>query len=84
MNAQLASILIVLALGVPVTVAQKKPGLPENNGLLPKTATFYVNAAADDVNNNRTESLGVAIASNGNVLIGWEDDGAGISDTEAV
>lgn len=64
--------------------AQSKPGNPEDNGLLPKSATFYANESADDVNNGKTESLGVAIANNGNVLIGWEDDGDGISDAEAI
>src|SRR5262249_27673434 len=38
----------------------------------------------DTFNNGETESLGVAIANNGNVLIGWEDDGSGLTDFEAV
>jgi hypothetical protein len=58
-------------------------GLPEDSGLTPKTATFYVNGG-DSINNNKTESLGVAITSNGNIVIGWEDDGDALTDLEAV
>ena len=63
--------------------AQTEPGKPEDNGLTPKTATFYINTP-DTINNSSTESLGVAIANNGNILIGWEDDGDGWFDYEAV
>ena len=63
--------------------AQTEPGKPEDNGLTPKTATFYINTP-DTINNSSTESLGVAIANNGNILIGWEDDGDGVTDLEAV
>ncbi|MCW5556436.1 MAG: hypothetical protein KIT22_01095 [Verrucomicrobiae bacterium] len=59
------------------------PGAPEDNGLVPVTETFYINTP-DTINNNNTESLGIAIARNGNVLIGWEDDGDELSDLEAV
>ncbi|MCI0538678.1 MAG: CHRD domain-containing protein, partial [Verrucomicrobiales bacterium] len=59
------------------------PGQPEDNGLVGKTATFYINTP-DTLNNANTESLGVAIASNGNVIIGWEDDGEALTDLEAV
>ncbi|MDB6040590.1 MAG: hypothetical protein JWM99_4431 [Verrucomicrobiales bacterium] len=63
------------------------PGTPEANGLTPKTGTFYVNTA-DTVSNDNTESIGVGIASNGNVIIGWEDDKSDtapdINDFEAV
>jgi hypothetical protein len=61
-------------------------GPPENNGLTPVSGTFYVNTndMLNNVNNGRLESLGVAIANNGNVLIGWEDDGSGLTDLEAV
>ncbi|MBI2926530.1 MAG: hypothetical protein HYY24_12615 [Verrucomicrobia bacterium] len=59
------------------------PGKPEDNGLPPKTDTFYINTP-DTINNTKTESLGVAIANNGNVIIGWEDDGADLADLEAV
>jgi hypothetical protein len=69
--------------------AQKLPGTPEENGLTPKTDTIYVNVPDLDnpdliINNSKTESLGVAIAGNGNVLVGWEDDNDGLRDLEAV
>ena len=60
-----------------------EPGKPEDNGLAAKTATFYINTP-DTINNGNTESLGVAIANNGNVLVGWEDDGEALTDLEAV
>ena len=59
------------------------PGAPDTNGLSPTTATFYVNST-NSINNGNTESLGLAIAKNGNVIVGWEDDGADIADIEAV
>ncbi|HET6408628.1 MAG TPA: hypothetical protein VFG14_12155, partial [Chthoniobacteraceae bacterium] len=49
------------------------PGLPTDNGLLTNSPTVYINTA-DVLNNGNTESLGVAIASNGNIIVGWEDD----------
>jgi len=57
--------------------------------LTPTTDTLYDNVPPaatppDNVNNGNTESLGVAIADNGNMLIGWEDDGEGLLDLEAV
>jgi hypothetical protein len=51
------------------------PGDPAANGLTPKTETIYVNTPGT-VNNGNTESLGLAIAGNGNVIVGWEDDHA--------
>lgn len=68
-------------------LAQVAPGAPEINGLNPNGATTYVNSQATDPgisNNGNTESLGVAISSSGNVILGWEDDGDGIADREAV
>ncbi len=59
------------------------PGLPEDNGLSPRTDRAFINTP-DTINNSSTESLGVAIASNGNIIIGWEDDGDGLTDLEAV
>ena len=59
------------------------PGAPEDNGLAPVSDTFYVNTP-DLLNNSETESLGVAIARNGNVIIGWEDDGDGLIDLAGV
>src|SRR5437762_11423122 len=36
------------------------------------------------LNNDSTESLGVAVGQNGNVMVGWEDDGDGLKDAEGV
>ncbi len=50
------------------------PALPIQEpvlGLAPKTDTVYVNQTW---NNNGLNSLGVAITSNGDVVVGWEDD----------
>lgn len=64
--------------------AQQAPkGTADANRLEPRTGTFYINTS-ETINNTKTESLGVAIAANGNVVIGWEDDGADASDLEAV
>src|ERR1043166_9712462 len=57
-------------------------GNPEDSGLIPLTPTFYVNT--NYFNNGGAESPGVAIAANGNVIVGWEDDGSGIADFESV
>ena len=57
--------------------AQQLPGAPDANGLTPKSDTIYVNSQAVDtatINNGNTESLGVAIANGGSVIVGWEDD----------
>lgn len=59
------------------------PGTPEENGLRPVTDTLYINTS-DILNNTSTESLGVGIARNGNVIVGWEDDGDGINNLAAV
>lgn len=80
--------LVVLSvLGSLAAWAQTTPGAPEDNGLTPKTSTIYVNRKTleiDQINNGNTESLGVAIANGGNVIVGWEDDGEGVTDLEAV
>ncbi|MFB3785026.1 MAG: hypothetical protein ACE15F_01515 [bacterium] len=74
----------VILLSLPMlSHAQSLPGNPEDNGLTPKTSTLYINTP-DTINNTSTESLGAAIANNGNILIGWEDDGDGVTDLEAV
>ena len=56
--------LVVLAAAWAVcswsVVAQTPPGLPEDNGLTPKTDTIYINVPPDSLNNASTESLGVA------------------------
>ncbi|MFM7804419.1 MAG: hypothetical protein ACKPGK_07980, partial [Verrucomicrobiota bacterium] len=62
---------------------QALPGKPEDNGVNPVGETVYVNPS-DTINNSKTESLGVAIGRNGNVIVGWEDDGDALSDLEAV
>lgn len=59
----------------------QSPGHPEDSGLFPTTGTFYVNT--NYPSNGSTESQGVAIAANGNVLLGWEDDGSALNDYEA-
>jgi hypothetical protein len=59
------------------------PGRPDDNGLMANTETFYINTP-NLINNGRSESIGVAIASNGNVIIGWEDDGDALTDLESV
>src|SRR5262245_23081002 len=77
-------ILAVLALISTTSLAlAQTPGNPGDNGLVPKTRTFDVNT---NYNNTSTESTGVAIAANGNVLIGWEDDSVSgqVDDLEAV
>lgn len=67
----------------PVFGQASLPGKPEDNGLQPVSETVYVNTT-DTINNTKTESLGVAIAKNGNVIVGWEDDGEALTDLEAV
>ena len=59
------------------------PGKPEDNGVKPVSDTVYVNTS-DTINNTKTESLGIGIARNGNVIVGWEDDGDALTDLEAV
>ena len=72
---------------VTVALAQQPPGAPEDNGLIPKSETIYINRLTSEIagiNNGGTESLGVSIANGGNVIVGWEDDGEGVTDIEAV
>jgi len=58
-------------------------GRPDDNGaIVAKTGTIYVNPLPN--NNGNTESLGVAVAANGNVIVGWEDDDDALQDYEAV
>lgn len=78
-----SSLVLTFILGINAA-AQTVPGAPEENGLKPKTDTIYINVPPDDQNNGNVESLGVAIAANGNVLVGWEDDGDGLADFEAI
>ena len=75
--------LLTSALSLPIC-AQATPGAPEDNGITPKADTVYINVPPDWHNNGELESMGVAIANNGNVLVGWEDDGDGMTDLEGV
>jgi hypothetical protein len=70
MKTQILS-LIAVALVTSLCLAQVTPGGPQTNGLTPRTASIDVNPGQ---NNGATESTGVGIAANGNVIIGWEDD----------
>lgn len=74
---------LAAALVAAQTFGQALPGKPEDNGVSPIGETVYVNTS-DTLNNGSTESLGVAIGRNGNVIVGWEDDGSDLSDLEAV
>lgn len=58
-------------------------GIPEDSGLVPLTSTFYLNNP-DAINNSSTESIGIAILNDGNILVGWEDDNGGLMDLQAV
>lgn len=60
------------------------PAAPEAGGVQPAGDTVYVNPQdGNTINNGKVESLGVGIARNGNVIVGWEDDGDGLNDLEA-
>ena len=77
----------LLALGVQAASAQVVlPGLPEDNGLKPKGNTVFLHNETTIFNDSLEGSLGVAIASNGNIIVGWEDDGEGdtVTDLEGV
>ncbi len=78
--------LLVMAAATSLCLAQS-PGEPAANGLLPTTTTYFVNSLGNTnasgvntngpsmpVNNGKVESLGIGIAANGNVVVGWEDD----------
>jgi hypothetical protein len=73
---------VITAVGLPLG-AQEVPVSPESSGLQPRSATIYINNL-DTINNLSVESLGVAVTSGGNVLVGWEDDGEGLEDLAAV
>lgn len=75
------SVLLKVEGGAP---AATKPGLAEANGLEPLGPTVYVNPGDTTQNNGKVESLGVGVIANGNVVVGWEDDGDGLTDQEAV
>ena len=74
----------MLGCAVQSVFAQPAPaGPPEENGLYPVGPTTYLHYEGSVFNDNLEGSLGVAIASNGNVMVGWEDDGSNITDFEA-
>jgi hypothetical protein len=79
----LISIAAIMAVAVSSTTAQVLPGAPETNGVTPKTVTSYVNGT-NTINNFSSEALTIDIANNGNIIVGWEDDGDGIIDTESM
>jgi len=72
------------ALAGTVAEPQTSPGLAENNGATPAGPTVYVNPPASTQNNGKVESLGVAVLADGNIAVGWEDDGDALADQEAV
>ncbi len=75
--------IVGIALMAGQAFGQTLPGAPEENGLRPVSETVYLNTS-DILNNLQTESLGIAIARNGNVIVGWEDDGDGIANLAGV
>src|SRR5437868_15049299 len=76
---------VVVAVYALSASGQTLPGAPENNGLTPKTATLYINGTnAYSINNFHPESLSIDIANNGNMIVGWEDDGSDLQDIERV
>ncbi len=60
------------------------PAAPEAGGVQPVSDTVFLNTQdGNSINNGATESLGIGIARNGNVIVGWEDDGADLNDLQA-
>lgn len=79
------SLVAVAAALSAASIWAQSPGNPEDNGVTPITATFYVNTPDTILNlANRTESIGIGITRNSNVIIGWENDGDALTDLEAV
>jgi len=72
-----------LAIAAIATSCLAQVGQPQNAGLTPRTATI-------DVNTNQVINLGnletgdISITANGNVVLAFEDDGAGLTDWEAI
>mgnify|MGYP006967017177 FL=1 len=83
MNIRTVILAVITAVGCQSISAQVIPVPPESSGLQPRSTTVYLNNL-DTLNNFNTEAVGVAIADNGNVLVGWEDDGEGLDDLRAV
>ncbi len=63
---------------------QTKPAQPQDSGLTALSPTTYINPPNTTLNNDNSEALGVAVISNGNVVVSWEDDGDDLGDQEAV
>ena len=61
-----------------ISASAALPVPPESTGLLPRTATGWINGT-NGLNNFGSESLSVDIVNNGNVIVGWEDDGSDIN-----
>lgn len=74
-----------LCLGSCSALAQSTvAAAPEAGGIQPVTDTVFLNTQdGNSINNGGTESLGIAIARNGNVIVGWEDDGSDLNDLQA-
>src|ERR1039458_7980526 len=73
-----------LSMAVVLPALSQAPGAPDTNGLSPTTFTIYINGT-NSVNNNGSDSIGMAMAKNGNVIVGWEDDDtAPVQDIESV
>ena len=83
MNIRTVILAVITAVSCQSIRAQVIPVPPESSGLQPRSTTVYINNL-DTLNNFSTEAVGVAIADNGNVLVGWEDDGDGLDDLGAV
>lgn len=74
------------ALGTVLARADVPP-LAEESGLQPKTPTLYLNppgSGETPLNNGRVQGIGIGIGNNGNVMVGWEDDGADLTDYRGV
>ena len=76
-------IAVLIALASASFLSLADPGTPADSGLAPLTSTFYVTTNLYNIDSSH-EHPGVDIAANGNVIFGWENDGDGITDFEAV
>src|SRR6185369_682803 len=85
MKTSIGSLLVMVAAS-SLCLAQI-PGEPAADGLAPITTTYFINSLGNTnasgvntngpsqpVNNGKTANLGISIAANGNVTVGWEDD----------
>jgi len=72
--------LIILGITTLVSISFAQVSYWPAAGLTPRSTTLYQTNLA----NNSVETGDIAIGSNGNVLLAWEDDGAGLTDWEAI